>query len=279
MANKKLKVELEVDSTKAKRALRKDLSSVEGGDLDVDNASRSIKKLGDAAKETQINMKNVSRAFIGIGAGLAASYASSHLEQGSTARTALEYGGAALQGASMGAMVAGPWGAVAGGAAGLLKTAIDRDGEKTKRTEDFEKSEQIYKYAKAWQEKLKELGEAMDPKPIREILDNLKAREEEYAANVRKHLAAGEYDKAAESQRALAEVRQREGQLESLNDRLEKAGSPREGMGATDAISRIGGGFTLGTDINIQREMKSGIMDCAAYLKELTQKKEGSTWQ
>lgn len=279
MANKKLKVELEVDSTKAKRALRRDISSIEGED-GIDKASESIKKLGTAAHETQISMARVSRAFIGIGAGLAASYASSHLAQGSTARTALEYGGAALQGASMGAMVGGHWGAVAGGAAGVAKTYIDRDGEQTKRTEDFEKSEQIYKDAKAWQEEFKKLGEAMDPKAIEEILTDLKAREEELAEKVRRHLAAREYDKAEETKRELSVVRQEKEQAEGLKDRLDKTISFRASDSGTDALTKIGGGFVFNDEhSDANRRIISGITNCEDYLKQLNQKKDGASWQ
>lgn len=287
MANKKLKVELEVDAAKAKQKLRRDLSTVESGsagDAGVDNASRSIKKLGDAANETQINMAKVSKAFIGMGLGLATSYASSHLEEGSTARTTLGYLGSALQYGSMGAMfMPGPYklvGAGIGGSVGLAKEYFDRDAEQTAKTEEFEKSEKIFAETQAFREKLKELTKAADPEPVKQALTQLKQAEEAYADEVRKHLANHEYGKADDAKRKLAETRSQKSSVESLLEHLEgRIKEGRTSTDGTDAISRIGGGFTLGTDVNIQREMKMGIMDCAAYLKELTQKKEGSTWQ
>lgn len=333
MANKKLSVELEIDSATAKNRLQRSLSSLEtdanttkaekkikdlsksriesevevnttkaekklrdlskrhirqqsttpsskiGADESASNAANSIKKLGDAASETQISMARVSRAFIGMGLGLATSYAANHLEEGSTARTALGYAGSALQMGSMGAMVAGPWGAAAGAALGAGQQWLENVGAKTKMSKDFEKSEQLYKDAKEWNDQLRSLTEVMDPKALEDVLSTLKAREEELVSKIRENIAAGNLEKAGELQAELSQTRQRREQGEGLQRIYEKKGETREGMGATDAISRIGGGFTLGTDVNIQREMKMGIMDCAAYLKELTQKKEGSTWQ
>lgn len=285
----KSRIEVEVDTTKAEKKLR-DLSkrhirqqsttpsSKIGADESASNAANSIKKLGDEADKTGVNMTRVVRAFSGIALGMAAKYAANNMEEG-TARTAVGYAGSMLQGASMGAMVGGVPGAVAGAALGAGQQWLENDGAQKKMSSDFEKAEQIYKYAKEWNEKLRSLTEVMDPKALEEIISNLKAREEELASHVRENISAGKLEAATESQRALAEVRQRLSQAENLQHNYEKKGAPREGMGATDAISRIGGGFTLGTDVNIQREMKMGIMDCAAYLKQISQQKEGSTWQ
>lgn len=279
---KKLKVEVDIETEKAKQKLRRDLgSSVEGSSVGAeisDKTAKSLKKLGDEADKTGVNMTRVVRAFSGIAVGMAAKYAANNMEEGA-ARTAVGYAGSMLQGASMGAMVAGPWGAAAGAALGAGQQWLENDGAQKKMSSDFEKAEQIYKYAKEWNEKLRSLTEVMDPKALEEIISNLKAREEELASHVRENISAGKLEAATESQRALAEVRQRLSQAENLQHNYEKKGAPREGMGATDAISRIGGGFTLGTDVNIQREMKMGIMDCAAYLKRISQQKEGSTWQ
>ena len=128
---RKLRSELEVDVEKAKRKVRGALeeasatggSSVSGGvGGAADGAARSLKNLGDAAKETHVNMKSVTKAFAGMGIGLAGSYAANYMKPGA-GRDAVEYGSAALMGGMAGAMVGGPVGAAVGAGAGLVKTS------------------------------------------------------------------------------------------------------------------------------------------------------------
>ena len=87
MASKKLRAELEVDTSKARQKVR-DLAESGGGAADAgvaDNAGKAAKSLQDlsnGAKEANGNMKSAIKAFAGMGIGLAASYAQAQMEPG-----------------------------------------------------------------------------------------------------------------------------------------------------------------------------------------------------
>ena len=167
MANKKLKVELELETAKAKRQA-KGLGNIDGSSGGYgggsDKLAKNLERAADSAGKMNTSTLSVVRAFTGIGVGLAANYAASHMKQGA-ARDAVEYGGNALTGASAGAMTGaalGPVGSVVGalvgGGGGLLKTYLDKSGEKEKYTEDWQRSEHNYADNKAFADFFRNLG-------------------------------------------------------------------------------------------------------------------------
>lgn len=280
---KKLKVEVDIETEKAKQKLRRDLgSSVEASSdgAEISNkASRSIKKLGDEADKTGINMSRVVRAFSGLAVGMATSYAGSHMAEG-TARTAVGYLGSAMQYGSMGAMAGGPWGMVAGAGFGIAKEYLDRDSEQTEALKAFEDSEALFKADKAWAEKFEKLTETRDPKYLDEVLKTLTAQEEDLVESIREALNDGLVETAASLQEDLKVVRSRKARAEQIEKSYAKNDKEfRVGTDSSDAISRIGGYFTGGGDIDYRRSMQMGIHNCESYLKQIVQKDGGDKWQ
>ena len=105
---KKLRAELDVDVGKAKRQLRSAGETVLSGSGAAsavpDQASKAAKRLdnlGAAADRTNARLAAAGKAFAGMAAGLAVSYAAKQMRPGG-ARDAVEYGGAAITGAAAG---------------------------------------------------------------------------------------------------------------------------------------------------------------------------------
>lgn len=257
---RKLRVELDVDAENAKRKVKNALeeasstggSSVSGGASGAaDHAAKSLKNLGDAAKETNVNMKSVAKAFTGIGVGLATSYAANYMKPGA-GRDAVEYGASAITGAAMGAMVGGPLGAVVGGAAGIAKTYLDKEGERRQLSEDFEKSEKIYSAAKAQMDRLAELtdtrkggGTVASLAALRKGMENYEKSVEGFVAEVRKELEKSSIDKdrIADLRRNIGFSRQMAERYKQAIEQIEGKGSGefRGSTSATDALQKIGG--------------------------------------
>ena len=273
---KKLTVEVDAETTKAKRKIQgladAGGSSSPGGPSSpvppaIDKAaralsgaaektSRSFGKLDEASRGMNRQMLSVTRAFAGMATGLAMSYASRYFEEGSAGRNAMEYGGAMLAGGSSGAMAGmafGPVGAAIGAAGGAAiaagKTYLDKEGEMESRLADFEKSERIFAGISAWQTKLRELSEQMNTEEIKTILANLKNTEQTFKTRTVEAIKGERYQEAADYQRNLGDVRQRQQQLEALLRKAEaeakKPSAPeaRASMDALDSLARVGGNF------------------------------------
>lgn len=269
---KKLTVEVDAETTKAKRKIQ-ELAETGGSSAGADaspaidkaaralsgaaeKTSRSFGKLDEASQGMNRQMISVTRAFAGMATGLAMSYASRYFEEGSTGRNAMEYGGAMLAGGSSGAMAGmafGPVGAAIGAAGGAAiaagKTYLDKEGEMESRLADFEKSERIFAGISAWQTKLRELSEQMNTEEIKTILANLKNTEQTFKTRTVEAIKGERYQEAADYQRNLGDVRQRQQQLEALLRKAEaeakKPPTPeaRASMDALDSLARVGGNF------------------------------------
>lgn len=269
---KKLTVEVDAETTKAKRKIQ-ELAETSGSSAGADaspaidkaaralsgaaeKTSRSFGKLDEASQDMNRQMLSVTRAFAGMATGLAMSYASRYFAEGSTGRNAMEYGGAIISGASSGAMAGmalGPQGAavgaVVGGTVGAAKTYLDKEGEMESRLADFEKSERIFAGISAWQTKLRELSEQMNTEEIKTILANLKNTEQTFKTRTVEAIKGERYQEAADYQRNLGDVRQRQQQLEALLRKAEaeakKPSTPeaRASMDALDSLARVGGNF------------------------------------
>ena len=295
MANKKLSVELELETAKAKRQARDLADSIEtpsapaeaasragGAGASVgsaaDKLARSLNQTADASESLNKRTLGLIKGFTGLGMGLAMSYASSHLSQGSAVRTALEYAGAAVTGASSGAMmgsVAGPPGAIAGGivggVVGLAKTGLDKSDEKSAALRSFNKAEHDYKENKEFADFLRSLtkvesGMTDFSQRIREIdgeLEHYRKVESGMTENIRGMIDRGEYENAGMQQEYLGVNRARQEQLlrtrEAFSAMQEKASrSPdiRTSTTAVDALARIGGDFA-GSDYTRELVRKS----------------------
>ena len=269
---KKLTVEVDAETTKAKRKIQ-ELAETGGSSAGADaspaidkaaralsgaaeKTTRSFGKLDEASQGMNRQMISVTRAFAGMATGLAMSYASRYFEEGSTGRNAMEYGGAMLAGGSSGAMAGmafGPVGAAIGAAGGAAiaagKTYLDKEGEIESRLADFEKSERIFAGISAWQTKLRELSEQMNTEEIKTILANLKNTEQTFKTRTVEAIKGERYQEAADYQRNLGDVRQRQQQLEALLRKAEaeakKPPTPeaRASMDALDSLARVGGNF------------------------------------
>lgn len=138
MATKKLTVELDAQTAKAQQQIRKAVEGataeaaapgggIGGGaklDLAAERTAKSFEKLDRTAEGFDKRMLSVTRAFAGLAVGMATSYASRYFAEGSGARKAMDYGGAAITGASAGmtaGMALGPYGAAAGAIIGGLE--------------------------------------------------------------------------------------------------------------------------------------------------------------
>lgn len=288
MATKKLTIEVDAKTDKAKRKIEAmgGESSIDGqaglGQLSksLDKAAKAADRFdGDIGKASS-SMTKMVRGFAGMGVGLAASYAAGHMQQGA-ARNAVEYGANAIQGASAGFMMGGPWGAVAGGAIGLAKTYLDKDAEQSAYTKAFDEAEQRYSSAKAWREKFSSLT-SLDGQAG---LDQLKAELAKYReaeSKIKDSVSAfaekGEYDNADHQRESLAENRSRQNQLEAAISALEKTiekDIPHRTGGAADALTRIGGMGAGGT-VEDMSHLASEQLD---VLKRIEQKTGAQPWQ
>ena len=263
MANKKLKVELELETAKAKRQA-KDLENLGGpgggggASPSADKLAKNLDRAADSAGKLDRSSLSLVRSFTGIGVGLAANYAASHMKQGA-ARDAVEYGASAASGAGMGMMAGGrfgPWGAligaIAGGGGGLLKTYLDKSGEKEKYTEDWKRSEHDYASNKAFADFFRDLTDMSDKtktfadriSEAEQQLQHYKDVEKTLMDNVEKMISQGRYDDANAQREYLATNRQRQQQLESAIkgfDKNTKTGGVTYYSG-TDALAKVGGG-------------------------------------
>ena len=284
---KKLTVEVDAETSKAKRKLRElgeNSSGSVGSSADTEKAARSLKNLGNEAEKAKTNLGGVAKAFAGMATGLALSYAARRLEQGSAARNAVEYGGSVISGASAGAMAgmaAGPWGAaiggVAGGVIGGAKTYLDKSSEKEDAIKEFRESEALYANTKEWADKLRNLSKSMDKAEVDEISKNLRETIEHWKKLTEERLENGEYDKAKSSRRALDEARSRLGQLDTLSELIEKKSgvSMQADWGATNALQKLGG-FAAGSTANNNYSMQQYKVsqDQLAELKKIRELSE-----
>lgn len=178
MANKKLKVEVELETAKAKRQAKElEQATGSGGSPApvgkaspaadrmadaLDKASKSAGKSAESFAKVNSQALQLTRGFAGIAVGMAASYAANYATGGT--KTALQYGGSILSGASAGATMgqaAGPKGAavgaIVGGIAGGAKTYMDRDAEQSAVAKEYREGEERYAAAKDWEAKFRDI--------------------------------------------------------------------------------------------------------------------------
>lgn len=276
MATKKLTVEVDADTAKAKKKLVEMESSGGGGmsapvntsadrtAKSLDNLGRKVDDFGRTTESAGVNMKAAVKAFAGMGIGMAMSYAAKNMEQGSTAQRALTYGGTIAQGAAMG-MMFGPWGAAAGAAMGAGKAYLDEDAQKkakakadqdasTARREALQSQTESIKRTREWKATIDALNNtetslAERQKELQAEIAKREERELELKRGLAGEAGLGGDDKnfnrlSAERGKNAAEI----DALKALSMQLEKEGKKERGgsaadYSALDSLARVGGNF------------------------------------
>ena len=265
MANKKLKVEVELETAKAKRQAKEleqtattpgGASGTSGGKLStaLDKAARSAEKSASSFDKLDGTAGRLTKGFAGIAVGMAASYAANYATGGT--KTALDYGGSAVTGAVGGAMMAGLPGAIVGGLAGVLKTYMEKDAERSAMSKDFETGEAVYAATRRDSLMFDSLSSTKKGTDIsanlakaKEMIDNYGESAAKFVEEIRKELKKHDPDKEKieKLKRNLDYSRQQiskyEGltkSLESMNDRQK---DPRTSTAALESLGKVGGDF------------------------------------
>lgn len=262
MANRKLKVELELETARAK-AQAKSLAETAGGGsassaggarlgAALDKAAKSAEKTASSFDGMNGRAAQLTRGFAGIAVGMATSYAANYVTN-PNAKAGLEYTGSAVTGAVGGAMMAGPIGAAIGGLAGVLKTYMDKSGEKSAMSKDFETGEAVYAATYRDNQKFKELSSTKEGTDIagnlakvKEMLDSYAKSAAAFVEQIRAEMKKANPDKEliAKLQRNLNYSRSQIARYEGLQDTLESLDTKqndRESTTALDALSKVGG--------------------------------------
>ena len=267
MANRKLKVELELETARAK-AQAKSLAETAGGGSSssaggarlgaaLDKAAKSAEKTASSFDGMNGKAAQLTRGFAGIAVGMATSYASNYVTN-PNAKAGLEYTGSAVTGAIGGAMMAGPIGAAIGGLAGVLKTYMEKEGEKSAMSKDFETGEAVYAATYRDNQKFKELSSTKEGTDIagnlakvKEMLDNYAKSAATFVEKIRAEMKKANPDKEliAKLQRNLNYSRSQIARYENLQDTLEsvidkdETKNDRESFSALDSLTKVGGYF------------------------------------
>lgn len=235
---------------------------------------KSAKASRDSADSLQVSSRAMMRfgiSMAGMMAGIAGKWAANNLDEKSTARTVLEYGGNALTNAGAMAMAGsafGPAGTAIGAGAGAIKgvaeTYLDREGaekaeEKAKRKQNQTNREFIEnlieseKRIAAFRESLEEMSDKEKDLSLRqyEVAQAIAKREErEKELNAAMKAESHELDGDDANFKRLAKERTaNHSELETLRS-LQKALSKEDNKasgpglpGAMDSLSRVGGYF------------------------------------
>ena len=296
MATKKLKVELELETAKAKQQLGHMINGV--GSSTPSQSSRSLDKLSEATRLNTHQMLSMTRAFSGMAIGLAASYSSGYFAKGSMAEKAMGYGGAILSGASMGAMagsVAGPWGmaagAVVGGATGGAKEYFDRAKAIKDAREDYERYEETLMGNENFSNFMKRMTSPFNHEPLglklgtmSDYYSQLEKIIESLVLSIEDNLDEGKLDEVSRLRETLARTRGYRDKLMSVAEAMDNSygGPSRPSMSATDALMKIGGGFGLpGNGSSAEATVLiHGIEQQNELLRDIRANtmKKGSTW-
>lgn len=313
MASKKLKVEVELETAKAKRQA-KELEQSGGGSATggagsvASNAEKMAKALEKASKKSDDFAKSAGEmssqtrrlitGFAGIGAGLAMNYAANFMQQGKT-RENVEAAGSAVAAASSSAMLAQLLPhpllkvlAVSGSAAGGY---FSKKAEQKKAFEDYtaewNRSEENYRKSSEFAELLRSLSTVKDGfndfkgriEEINSELEKRKDEEKELIKKINEAREARKYDVANNLRGDLSMNRsqqlQLKGSLQSV-EAMQEADSKkriddRAGFSAPDALSKIGGMFVGDKNNTALNTAATTMKEQLEVLKRIEQKKGG----
>lgn len=314
MATRKLSVELDVETSKAKQKI-KTLGESAGsanlaGSADkaakaLDSTAASANKLTQASKMSAERLRSVATTFGGLGIRMATAYAASNMQEGSAGQTAVQVGGGAIAGALQGA-VAGPLGALAGGIMGLTTELISanakaREAERARRDaiiatcdanrEQLEALWAAEERTSKFKDTLKALGNIEDENTRKaEILKLIEEKKRDIGHKDSELMGATDHfwggkDGGVKFKKLMGERQTLTGELEQLKSLIEGFDKPKENgpafrvsETATDALSRIGGNF--GGE-RIDEQMLDTAIKTLESMKNIEKntKKGGSSWQ
>lgn len=294
---KKLKAELELENSKAKRAAAE---VGEAAERSFDRAAESANRMADGLNVSSKALLRVAGSFGGMIAGTAVRAIALKQPEGSTAQKALEYGGSALQGAGMGAAMGsmfGPVGTALGalvGAANALANKWLGDAEAEKK-----KQEAIQQTNAANREFVDGMLKAQArTAEFRNMIDalgdterSLSDRQADLASEIQKRIAEEErlkrgmkfnsgIDADEEDQKLFREqvkdYQANHAELERLQQMQKTLAketqitTERTSFGAADALSKIGGAFGGGGDYS--RDQLAVARDSLSVLKSIERK-------
>lgn len=254
MATKKLKAELEVDNSDAKRKAKEVAETATGQSGGtptppgvppatpsadpsgansraaraakdaadgLDKAGRSARNLSNGAEESARSIKDIAKSFAGLGIGMSMRFARQFVEQGSTEDKALGIGESASNLGFMGAKMAGPWGGAIGAVLGAGKGWMESEKAEADRlkAESAQKAANI-EAIKSWQETRKETL------AFKATLDALTDSETTLAD--RQRMVAEEIKKREEAEEKLAVAQFREAGDPKAQAAFEKATAKRQ---------------------------------------------------
>lgn len=307
MANKKLKVEVELETARAKRKLQEMEdsggqsvapqveSAAERMARSMDKASVATQRHAEAAEQSSGDLLRVAKSFGGMAIGMAASYAANNMDDG-PAKTALGYGASIAQGASMG-MMFGPWGALAGAALGAGKQFIENDAaekekEKAAKAANAANRETLEQWDEA---RAKTLAFKAAIEGLSNVERDLAERQREVAAAIEERqqrdielkrglkAESGIDGDPKQFGRLMRERQANAGELDALKSlakQLESEGKKKPGGTAADysgvdALARVGGSFAAGDSANTMRNLEQNSKDQLEVLKEIRDKDTG----
>lgn len=288
MANKKLKVEVELETAKAKRQAKDLEQTGSARSSATSKLDKSVEKTASSFEHLSGQTARLTRGFAGLAIGMATSYAANYVKDPNT-KAGLEYAGNGISGAVSGAMMAGLPGAIVGGLGGILKTYMDKEGEKSAMSKDFELGEQIYAATKAKNERFDSLAStkpgtdiAANLGEVKKIIDNYTKSTAEFVEQVREELkkANPDKEKIANLRRNIEYNRGEIGRYENLQHSLESLSqkniTQRVSTDAVDALSKVGGSFA-GSQTGSR--VAEDSLKCLREIADNTRGKGGSSWQ
>jgi hypothetical protein len=297
MATKKLKAELEVETSKAKQKIAREFAETGGGGAGgggvshaADDAARNLRNLSNGAKDASDRLQGVGKMFVGIGVGLARAAMG-----GGDSSFA---GNAAIQAVSAFSMGTAAGGKKAGAAAALASIGISYFESKHKELdemvansklrvsnmEDLKAWEEARKRTLAFRETLEELtkvsGDAADRQE--RLAEEIRKREEAdhglYAAAFR------EIGDPAAFRRAMARRQENAAELDQLRalEKQQPSSSGAADWHGVDALSSVGGMFAgSGAGARAIEDLADTADEQLKVLKSIERNTQegGATWQ
>jgi len=297
MATKKLRAELEVDTTKAKQKVARDFAETGGaaagggGAEEASRANKNLRDLGNSAQEASAKLNGMGKLLAGIGIGMA--------------RSALANGDSFAGNAAVSAVSAFSMGAAAGGAKGGAAAALASLGvsyldDETKKLDklnaETKQKEALMESFKAWEDARKRTLEFKETlESLTSVETDLTERQTRLAEEIKKRedadkelarAAFREVGDPAAFQRAMAKRQANAAELDQLRA-LEKQKPSSSGGGASwngvDALTSVGGMFAgSGAGARAVEEIAASTAETVKVLKDIERNTDnggGATWQ
>ena len=297
MATKKLRAELEVDTTKAKQKVARDFAETGGaaagggGAEESTRANKHLRDLGNSAQEASAKLNGMGKLLAGIGIGMA--------------RSALANGDSFAGNAAVSAVSAFSMGAAAGGAKGGAAAALASLGvsyldDETKKLDklnaETKQKEALMESFKAWEEARKRTLEFKETlESLTSVETDLTDRQTRLAEEIKKRedadkeLAKAAYREIGDPsafQRAMAKRQANAAELDQLRA-LEKQKPSSSGGGASwngvDALTSVGGMFAgSGAGARALDDIAASTAETVKVLKDIERNTDnggGSAWQ